>query len=80
MSRISKKTEQINIAMTSEMTFMLNAIAHFEGATATELVRGWIRDRITDYRSKHWFRKRIAEYRAKHKAEINAAAKNDYEE
>ncbi len=44
-----KKTEQINTRLTDEMLWDIEAIAEVEGVDKSELVRGWIREKIQSY-------------------------------
>lgn len=63
---MSKKAEQINIKVTPAMKFEIETVAFYEGASVTELIRGWIRARISEYRRN----KRFAALMAKRKKEL----------
>ena len=54
-----KKAEQIGIRLTSEMLRDLEIIGQVEGVDKAELVRGWIRERISGYqKDKRYLRKK----------------------
>ena len=52
---MSKKTQQLNIRLTPEMLVELEEIAEYERAGVAELLRGWIRDRVSKYRESKRF-------------------------
>jgi len=53
------KTEQMNIKITLDMRDMLEAIGVFEGLDPNELVRGWIADKIGEYRKDRIFQREL---------------------
>lgn len=47
---MEKKTEQINLRLTHRIKQQLETICKYEGVDMAELIRGWIRDRLAEYR------------------------------
>jgi len=47
---MEEKTEQINLKITWETRQQLEAICRYEGVGMAELIRGWIRDRLAEYK------------------------------
>lgn len=47
---MEKKLDQINLKVTFRMKEQLEAVCRYEGVGMAELIRGWIRDRLTTYR------------------------------
>lgn len=50
VSSVEKKTEQIGFKVTYPMRAEIEAICKHEGVDKAELVRGWIRDKIREYK------------------------------
>ena len=58
---MSKKTDQLNVRVESEMLRDLETIARVEKAGIPELVRSWIREKIREYQKDPRYRKMEAE-------------------
>ena len=50
VSTVEKKTEQINLKVTYPMRAQLVAVCKYEGVDMAELVRGWIREKLREYK------------------------------
>lgn len=50
MNTVEKKTEQINLKVTYPMRAQLEAVCKYEGVDLAELIRGWIREKLREYK------------------------------
>lgn len=53
---MAKLSEQLNIRIPDEMLTDLETIAEYEHSKVPELVRSWVRDKISEYRKDKRFR------------------------
>jgi metal-responsive CopG/Arc/MetJ family transcriptional regulator len=74
-----KKTEQIGIRLTDTMFFDLEVICKIEGVDKAELVRGWIREKISERQKDKRYKKAREELLAEREAAGPTAAETEEE-